>query len=72
MLRITQVQIVCSVGGQADSKPRIGMVREQPRTLVLMVVVEGQLAAGGVGQLEHRIQGGIEPPGIHFRDDLAA
>ena len=48
------------------------MVRVQARALVLVIVVEGQLPAGGVGQLEHGIQRRIEPAGIDFGDDLLA
>ena len=48
------------------------MVRVQPVALVLVVVVERQLLAGRVGQLEHRIQRRIQPPGVDLRHDLFA
>ncbi len=37
-----------------------------------MIVVDGQLLAGGVGQLEQAVQRGIEPPRIDFRHDRLA
>ena len=48
------------------------MVRVQAVALVLVVVIEVELLAGGVGQSEHGIQGRIEPPGIDLGDDLLA
>ena len=44
----------------------------RPDPLVFVVVVEGQLLAGGVGQLEHGIQRRVEPAGIDLGDDLVA
>ena len=48
------------------------MVRDQAAALVLVVVVEGQLPPGGVGQLEHGIQRRIEPAGVDLGHDLLA
>ena len=56
--------------GMVTREPGIGVVRGQSRTLVLVIVVHGQLPAGGVGQLEHRIQRRVQPAGMDFRDDL--
>ena len=44
------------------------MVRVQARSQVFAIVVEREQLAGGVGELEHRIQGGIEPARLDFRD----
>ena len=46
------------------------MVREQAACLVLVVVVEGQLPPGRVGQFEHGIQRRIEPAGVDLGHDL--
>ena len=48
------------------------MVRDQAGALVLVIVVEGQLPARGVGQLEHRIQRRIQPPGVDLGHDRLA
>ena len=72
MLRVAEVDVVGPVRGQRGGEVGIRVVRVQPRALVLMVVVEGQLLAGGVGQLEHGIQRRVQPAGIDFGDDGVA
>ena len=44
----------------------------RPAPFVLVVVIEGELLAGGVGQLEHGIQRRVQPAGIDFGDDGVA
>ena len=70
VLGVIKMQIIGAGRRQHGPQPTIGMMREQAARLVLVVVVEGQLPAGGVGQLEHGIQGRIEPAGVDFGHDL--
>ena len=49
LLGVAQMQVVGSVGRQGGGESGIGVMRVQTGAPVLMIVVEGQLVAGGVG-----------------------
>ena len=66
MLRVAQPEVIGAGRRQFHSKIRIGVVGLQPGALVLPIVVEGQLFAGGIGQFDHGIQRRIQPARGHF------
>ena len=72
MLGVAHIEVVDAGGGQLDAEIGIGVLGLQAGALVLKVVVEGQLFAGGIGQSDDRIQRGIEPAGDGFGDDFIA
>ena len=47
-------------------------MRVQAGAFVLVIVIECELLAGGVGQLEHGIQRRVQPARVYFRDDFVA
>ena len=70
--RIAEVNIIGPVRGQLDHEVRIRVVGVDARGWVFEVIVEGQQPAGRVGELEHRIERGIEPPGVDLDGDQVA
>ena len=61
-----------AVGRQGGGEIGIGVVGVQASAFVLVVVVEGKLLAGGIGEFEDGIERGIEPAGVDFGDDAVA
>ena len=72
VLGVAQVEIVEPVLRNRDAEPRVRVMRGQAGALIFMIVVHRQLPAVCVGQLEHGIQGGVQPAGFDFREDLTA
>ena len=58
-----------AVRGQLDHQVGIGVVRVEPRSRIFVIVIQGQDVPGGIGQLEHRVEGRIQTPRRDFGDD---
>ena len=69
VLRIAEVDVVGAIRGQSSGEVGIRVVRVQARAFVLVVVIEGELLAGGIAQFEHGIQRRVQPAGIDLRND---